>query len=114
MTDIKDGNGGSGSVDEAMNRVLAAEQEARAAVAACRAEAEAVLARAEVHARRITHRAERRMRAAQRIADNGINRALAALHDDADGAAEAVVAPDQARLDAVVAALVRELTGSPP
>jgi hypothetical protein len=99
-------------IDDAMNRVLGAEQAAREGVAGCRDEAEAIVARAEADARAIARRAERRIRAAHGIADRGIARALAEL-GQAETSADAT-APDPARIDAIVARLARELTGPEP
>jgi hypothetical protein len=67
------------SVDEAMNRVLAAERDARLAVAECRAEAARIVAEAETRARALAGRSEARIKAAHRIADAAIARALAEL-----------------------------------
>jgi regulator of protease activity HflC (stomatin/prohibitin superfamily) len=67
------------SVDESMNRVLAAERDARLAVAECRAEAARLVAAAEGQARALAGRSEARIKSAQRIADAAIARALAEL-----------------------------------
>ena len=88
-------------VDDAMNRVLAAEEAAR--------EAEAIVARAETEARAISLRAERRIRAARGIADRGVERALAEL--GASEPPEQPAAPAPQRIEAVVAWLAGELTG---
>lgn len=69
----------SDRVDRAFNRVLAAETQARELVEACRKQAAATLAAAEERARRIASRADRRVRLAHRIADAGVERALAEL-----------------------------------
>jgi len=66
-------------VDEAMNRVLAAERDARLAVAECRAEAARIIAQAETRARALAGRSEARIKAAHRIADAAIARALGEL-----------------------------------
>jgi regulator of protease activity HflC (stomatin/prohibitin superfamily) len=71
----------SESVDEAMNRVLAAERDARLAVAECRAEAARLIAAAEAQARALAGRSEARIKLAQRIADGAIARALAELSE---------------------------------
>lgn len=99
-------------VDEAMNRVLAAEREAREAVETCRGEAAAVLRRAEETAAAIGRRAERRVRAAHQIADAAVERALAALAGTRPAGGE--TAPAAAQVEAVgraVAALVEEIVG---
>lgn len=69
----------SDRVDRAFNRVLAAEAEAREQVEECRRQAAAILAAAEEQARRIASRADQRIRRAHRIADAGVERALAEL-----------------------------------
>jgi regulator of protease activity HflC (stomatin/prohibitin superfamily) len=86
----------TGRVDEAFNRVLAAEAEAREQVEACRQAAE-VLKDAEAHARRISNRTDRRLRLTHQIADQAVGRALGEL---AEVPAEPAVAlPDDATLE---------------
>lgn len=100
------------AVDEAMNRVLAAEQEARQAVDACRHEAAALVAAAEERAVRIARNAERRIKAAHRIADEAVERALAGLAGTHAASAGAMpVAMDEAALDRAIAALGDEIIG---
>jgi regulator of protease activity HflC (stomatin/prohibitin superfamily) len=70
---------GQVSADEAMNRVLAAERDARLAVAECRAEAARLIAAAEARARALAGLSEAHIKAAQRLADAAIARALADL-----------------------------------
>jgi len=72
-------SGGTASVDEAMNRVLAAERDARLAVAECRAEAARMVAEAERRARALAGRSEAHIKAAHRRADAAIERALGEL-----------------------------------
>jgi hypothetical protein len=67
------------TVDEAMNRVLAAERDARLAVAECRAEAARIIAAAERRARALAGRSEAHIKAAHRRADAAIENALADL-----------------------------------
>ena len=103
------------SVDQAMNQVLAAEQRAREAVERCRAEASAIVGAAEKGARRITRRTERRIKAAHRIADDGVDRVLHELlvteaGDGSDGADDA----ERARVERAVAQLVDEIVGGSP
>lgn len=104
---MKPGAQSGGGIDDAMNRVLGAEQAAREAVAACREEADAMVARAEAAASAISDRAGRRIRAAHRIADRGVERALAELQSSASAAE--VPAPDAERIEGLVAQLAREL-----
>jgi hypothetical protein len=67
------------SVDRAINQVLAAEREAREAVEECRARAAQMVAEAEDRARAVAKRTERRIKAAHRIADMAVERALKEL-----------------------------------
>lgn len=69
----------SDRVDRAFNLVLAAEAQAREQVEACRRQAAAILAAAEERARGIANRADRRVRLVGRIADAGVERAVAEL-----------------------------------
>ena len=107
MTDTAIGN--HRTEDAAINRVLAAERDARDAVADCRRQARAMLAAAEEDARAVTGRAEGRIRAAHGIAERGIERALAELRGQVDDSVDPAPAPE--RLDALVAELARELAG---
>ncbi len=86
MTSSDKSQGGQTAVDEAMNRVLAAERDARLAVAECRAEAARIVALAETRARALSGRSEARIKAAHRIADAAIARALADLAEVPAGA----------------------------
>ena len=109
----------SDRVDAAFNRVLAAEARAREEVEACRAEAARLLAAAEDRSRRITGRAERRVRRAHRIADAGVERALAELRAvGVEHAPEGLSEQTLSRLDRVIDALVTEIlapgSGSEP
>ena len=70
---------GALTADQAMNRVLAAERDARLAVAECRAEAARLVAAAESRARALASRSEAHIKRAHRRADAAIARALADL-----------------------------------
>ena len=99
-------------MDEAMNRVLAAEHEARLAVEACRQEAVAIVSAAEERAARIARDAERRIKAAHRIADEAVERALSGLagtHPASAGALPAYM--DEAALERAIADLGDEIIG---
>jgi hypothetical protein len=103
-------NGESDRVDAAFNRVLAAEAKAREEVEACRRQAAAILAGSQARADQITSRAEHRILRAHRIADAGVQRALAALLTAGlEPAPEDPTAEDLARLDRVLEALVEEI-----
>lgn len=87
----------TGRVDEAFNRVLAAEAQAREQVEACRQQAAEILKDAEAHARRISNRTDRRLRLTHQIADRAVSRALGEL---AEVPAEPAAAlPDDATLE---------------
>lgn len=99
-------------VDEAMNRVLAAEQEARQAVEDCREEAAAILSAAEETAAAIERRTERRIRAAHQIADQAVERALAELAGTRPVGSDALAPPaDPERIGRAVATLADEIIG---
>jgi hypothetical protein len=101
-------------VDEAMNRVLAAEREARQAVEASRAQAAAIVAAAEETAAAIGRRAERHIRTAHQIADRAVERALAELAATRPiGSEPAPPTGEPQRLGRPVAALADELVGGP-
>jgi regulator of protease activity HflC (stomatin/prohibitin superfamily) len=67
------------TADEAMNRVLAAERDARLAVAECQAEAARLIAAAESRARALASLSEAHIRTAHQRADAAIAHALAEL-----------------------------------
>jgi hypothetical protein len=69
------------SVDEAMNRVLLAEREARAVVEQCRAEAVRIVTAAEDRARSLANRTDQRVKMARRIAERRVEKALLELRD---------------------------------
>jgi hypothetical protein len=68
--------------DLAINRVLQAEQEARAAVAACREAAASRVAQAREQAREVADRADRRIGHVHGLADRSIERQCQALDDE--------------------------------
>jgi hypothetical protein len=102
----------SASVDQAINRVLSAERDAREAVERCRAEAAAIHAAAAVRAGEIGRRTERRVKAAHLAADRAVERALKELLS-ADGGAvvHEAAAADDPRIDRAVEALADEIVG---
>ncbi len=99
-------------VDLAINRVLAAERDARDAVARCRQQAERILADADTRAGEVATRAERRIRKAHEIADRGIERALAGLREPAPGGRDLEQELASSDMDAILEALARELIGA--
>ena len=103
------------SVDEAINRVLAAERDARETLEQCRSEATRIIADSEERARRISSRAEKRIKAAHRIADGAVERALAELRGNIEnGRAGRDSNGDRDRMDRAVASLVDEIIGAGP
>lgn len=103
-------DGESDQADGAFNRVLAAEARAREQVEACRQQAAAIVAAAEEQARLITNRADRRVRRAHRIADAGVELALAELlAPGAEGEPGMLEGDAIARLDRAIDALVAEI-----
>lgn len=98
------------SVDLAINRVLAAEVAAREAIAACEREAEQEIAAAELESRAIAQSAERRMQRAQRIADQGIERALEQLRSPLSETARSSPSHDDPRVLKLAAVLAEEVT----
>jgi hypothetical protein len=103
-------DGESDRADAAFNRVLAAEARAREQVEECRRQAGAILAAAEELARHITNRADRRVRRAHRIADAGVERALAELLTaGTEPEQENLEGEALTRLDRAIDALVAEI-----
>jgi len=111
----RSGSVDSRSVDLAINRVLAAERDARAAVETCREDAERILDQAEAHSRRISRRSEQRVKAAHQIADARVERTLRRLaEDDVHGLAGPVTETDEERLERALERLVDEIVGGSP
>lgn len=102
----------SPSVDEAMNLVLRAERDARAAVETCRAEAAAMVAAAEERAKRVAEAADRRIRAAHQLADRAVEQAVKALLGTEPQAPLASPGEGGGELDRAVAALADEIIGA--
>jgi hypothetical protein len=110
---------GTLTADEAMNRVLAAERDARLAVAECRAEAARLIATAESQARALASLSEAHIKTAHRRADAAIARALAELAqtplpDQAAGedAGHETGTADAAPLAEILDVLVDEILGA--
>jgi hypothetical protein len=110
---------GALTADEAMNRVLAAERDARLAVAECRAEAARLVATAESRARALASRSEAHIKTAHRRADSAIAHALAELAqtpfpDQAAGedAGQELGTADAAPLAEILDILVDEILGA--
>ncbi len=101
------------AVDEAIGRVLAAEDEARDAVDACRREARMLVAEARAGTRRILQRADRRISALHSHCLLSVGRSVRSLQAET---ASIPLAPSgetvqDERLDEVVRRLAADLTG---
>ena len=100
-------------VGDAINRVLAAEQEARAAVDECRAKAHAILEAARGRSRQILERGEEYIARARGRSDATVEGRLADLKAAAAGLSDVALVDEgrMARVRQLVPALVRELIG---
>jgi vacuolar-type H+-ATPase subunit H len=108
-------HGTTDAVDDAINRVLMAEREAREAVEQCRGEAARILAAAEEAAREVSSRAEGRIQSVRGTADRAVERALAELRIEAGGQPRGGDASREGgRLDRAVDALIDEILGAGP
>jgi len=102
------------SVDEAINRVLAAERTAREAVAGCRQQALDVLEDAREQSLRIEMRAEEKIRATSAISDASIDREIAEIEAETVALTEETELSDDqlTYLDQVIDTLIMELLGA--
>ena len=100
------------SVEEAINRVLEAEKEARQAVENCRSDARRVVNSARVRAGRILERADHRIGFMHRLCEQSVGRRLAELRAEASRIpGEAVLEAEvQERLEGIVRRLAEEMT----
>lgn len=105
---------GSLTVDDAIARVLAAEQTARAAVEACGAEAEAIRREARERARAIAERAAERAAAVHRWTDAAIRSRIEVLNRERAQLREPAAPPsdEPARIGRALDRLAEELSGS--
>jgi vacuolar-type H+-ATPase subunit H len=97
--------------DDAINRVLQAEQTAQADITECRRQALAILREARVRSRAVTERADRRISHIHRLCDAALERELARLAAEARSlAAPPRLTPElAARLDRALGQLVTEI-----
>lgn len=102
------------SVDEAIDRVLSAEREARAAVEECRKQAHRRLSQARAQARRILERGDVRINGLHTRSERTVARTIAALKTETKGLSQEPALDDiqLARLADVVRALAAEITGA--
>jgi regulator of protease activity HflC (stomatin/prohibitin superfamily) len=100
-------------VEDAINRVLTAEQEARAAVDECRGKAQAILEAARGRSRQILERGEEYIARARARSDATVEGRLADLKAAAAGLSDVALVDEgrMARVRQLVPALVRELIG---
>lgn len=101
------------SSDDAINQVLAAEQQARAALAAAREAASASVAEARLRARRIEQRADARITRLRSACQRWVAGRSAELNQQAEALRTAPTedAARRARLAEAAARLAAELTG---
>lgn len=102
------------TVDDAIARVLAAEQSARAAVDACGADAEAIRKAARDRAHGIAERAAERAAAVHRWTDAAIRARVEALNRERAALREPAAPPpdEPARISRALDRLAEELSGS--
>lgn len=102
-------------VDEAMNRVLREEQQARVAVETCRERAKMLLEHAQNRAKLVEYRTDARLLRIQWLADRALQRALQGLGASASraGLGPASVAGDE-RLARVIEVVLDEMVGEEP
>ncbi len=102
------------TVDEAINRVLKAEKEARQAVENCRFEARRIVNRARIGASRILERADDRMGLMHRRCEQSVGHRLSELRAEARRIpTQPVLEPDvRERLEAMVRRLAEEMIRS--
>jgi predicted nucleic acid-binding Zn-ribbon protein len=113
MTEPKS-TGDSASVDEAINRVLAAEQIARDAITECRKQAQALLDEARERAHRIEESAEARISTITTLSNLGINRAIAGIEAQTISLTEKPALTDEQikRLGQMIDLLINEMVGA--
>jgi len=102
-------------IDEAMNRVLREEQQARVAVETCRERAKMFLEHAQNRAKLIEYRTDARLLRVQWLADRALQRALQQLTTSSPrpGAASANVGQAD-RLSRVIEMMLDEMVGEEP
>jgi hypothetical protein len=102
-------------IDEAMNRVLREEQQARVAVETCRERAKMLLEHAQNRAKLVEYRTDARLLRIQWLADRALQRALQGLGASAarPGLGRAAVAGDE-RLARVIEVMLDEMVGEGP
>jgi pheromone shutdown protein TraB len=101
-------------IDEAMNRVLREEQQARVAVETCRERAKMLLEHAQNRAKLVQYRTDARLLRIQWLADRALQRALQGLGAAARaGLGRSTVTGDE-RLARVIEVMLDEMVGEEP
>jgi hypothetical protein len=102
-------------VDEAMNRVLREEQQARVAVETCRERAKMLLEHAQNRAKLVEYRTDARLIRIQWLADRALQRALDRLGAPAPRAGAGVAGAGQGdRLARIIEGMLDEMVGAGP
>jgi pheromone shutdown protein TraB len=102
-------------IDEAMNRVLREEQQARVAVETCRERARMLLEHAQNRAKLIEYRTDARILRIQWLADRALQRALQGLAANAGRSALGpVAAAGNDRLARAIEVMLDEMVGEEP
>lgn len=102
-------------VDDAMNRVLREEEQARLAVETCRERAKMLLEHAQSRARLVEYRTDARLLRVQWLADRALQRALQRLTAASPRTrAEAPLAGPGGRLARVIDVMLDEMVGEGP
>lgn len=100
------------AIDQAIDRVLLAEREGRAAVAACAEQAAIIVAEAHARADRIARRTEQRMQHVSRIADRRLEQLLREFDEVPPMPGDdRRTAPAEADLERAIGRLVDEMVG---
>ena len=103
------------AAQEAIERVLEAERDARAAVSVCEEQAARTVAEARLHARRVAERADARIDAMRAAARSRLAADLARLDAEARALTARPIPPEtQARMEAAVQGLAARLSGEVP
>lgn len=101
------------SVDQAIERVLAAEREANKAIEECRQQARSLASRARARSRRILERADERIGGLRARSDPTVNKTIAELEAQMHGLSGEPTLDDEqlARVERGVRILAAEITG---
>ncbi len=100
-------------VEQAINRVLTAEQDARGAVDECRRQSQGMLEAARARSRQIIERSDNYIARARALADVSVERRLAELRTESASFSDAPLVDEAriARVRQLVPLLARELLG---